>query len=784
VKNQEHDDLRNLSMLEIFRVETENQAAILTSGLLELERGPAPPEQLEALMRAAHSLKGAARIVNLAIAVRVAHAMEDCFVAAQHGKIELRRPVIDALFRGVDLLSQISKHDEANLAAWETEHAAEIQEFLSLLGRFMPGHKAAPSPSVSESAKPASPPPVRTPKARTELTQPSAQTPVSGPTTVSVPAASAGLPVTERKHETPERVLRLTAENLNRLLGLAGESLVESRWLHPFSDSMQRLKRMHSDLEHALDGLRQGLQTENLSERSTGQLNALFVKATESRQFLADRLQELDLYDRRSAHLSNRLYLEVLRTRMRPFADGTNRFPRMVRDVARSLGKQARLEIIGANTQVDRDILERLETPLAHLLRNAVDHGCETPERRQSAGKPAEAIIQLEARHAAGMLQIVVSDDGAGVDPQRLRQTIVTRKLTTPTLAEKMNEVELLEFLFLPGFTLKDTVTDLSGRGVGLDIVQNMVKSVRGTVRVFTQPGRGMKFQLQLPLTLSVLRTLLIEVGGEPYAIPLAHIAHTLKLPRERIEALEGRHHFRFGEQQIGLLTAHEVLDCGQPKASTNGLPVIVLGDRSTRYGLVVDRFLGERELVVQPLDPRLGKVKDISAAALMEDGSPVLILDVDDMVRSIEKLIASGTLANVRRAGLEAPAKKRKRVLAVDDSLTVRELERKLLLSRGYLADVAVDGMDGWNAVRAGVYDLVITDVDMPRMDGIELARLIKKDAQLKSLPVMIVSYKDREEDRLRGLDAGADYYLTKGSFHDERLLEAVVDLIGEPEA
>ena len=216
----------------------------------------------------------------------------------------------------------------------------------------------------------------------------------------------------------------------------------------------------------------------------------------------------------------------------------------------------------------------------------------------------------------------------------------------------------------------------------------------------------------------------------------------------------------------------------------TNALPVVVLGDRSTRYGLVVDRFLGERELVVQPLDPRLGKVKDISAAALMEDGAPVLIVDVEDMMRSIEKLIASGTLANMHPAQLDSPRKKRKRILAVDDSLTVRELERKLLVSRGYLTDVAVDGMDGWNAVRSGVYDLVITDVDMPRMDGIELATLIKKDAQLKSLPVMIVSYKDREEDRLRGLNAGADYYLTKGSFHDERLLEAVMDLIGEPES
>jgi two-component system, chemotaxis family, sensor histidine kinase and response regulator WspE len=198
---------------------------------------------------------------------------------------------------------------------------------------------------------------------------------------------------------------------------------------------------------------------------------------------------------------------------------------------------------------------------------------------------------------------------------------------------------------------------------------------------------------------------------------------------------------------------------------------------------LIVDRFLGERELVVQPLDPRLGKIQDISAAALMENGSPVLIVDVDDMIRSIERLISGGALRPMQDAVPPFGIQSRKRILAVDDSLAVRELERKLLASRGYETDVAVDGMDAWNAVRNGEYDLVITDVDMPRMDGVELAALIKNDPRLKSIPVMIVSYKDHHEDRARGLDAGADYYLTKGTFHDDALLQAVLDLIGEPE-
>jgi two-component system, chemotaxis family, sensor histidine kinase and response regulator WspE len=761
--SEPNPDPAHLPMLELFRIETENQAATLTSGLLELERDPGAPATLETLMRAAHSLKGAARIVNLQPAVRVAHSMEDWFVLAQAGKLVLHQPEIDLLFRGVDLLLQISKQTEPSIARWEADHANEINAFLTSLAGVTT--TATPATPLSEPVAPAGP----------------AGAPSSAKPALIEPAQQ---PMVAQGQQPPERVVRLTAENLNRLLGLAGESLVESRWLRPFTDSLQRLKRQQTELSERLEDLRQRFRDEKLSTRAEHQLRELTRAMAGCQRLLTDRLQELDLFDRRSAQLSQRMYLEVLRTRMQPFSDGVRRFPRMVRDLARTLGKEVRLEILGENTPVDRDILERLESPLVHLLRNAVDHGCELPEERQRAGKPRQGTIRLDARHSAGMLLITVTDDGPGVELNRVRQVALQRNLATPAAAEKLNESELLQFLVMPGFTLKETVTEISGRGVGLDVVQNMVRSVRGTLRVATQPGRGLRVQLQLPLTLSVLRALLVEVAGEPYAFPLGQITRAVKLQPESVEVLENRHHFRFEGQQVGLLAAHQVFDCGDSQPPDSDLPVVVLGDRNSRYGLVVDRFLGERELVVQPLDPRLGKVRDISAAALMEDGAPVLIVDVDEMLRSVESLVSEHPLDGVQPQRLALPGRRQRRILAVDDSLTVRELVRKLLASRGYLADVAVDGMDGWNAVRSGHYDLVITDVDMPRLDGIELAALIKQDPRLKSVPVMVVSYKDSQEDRLRGLEAGADYYITKDAFHDETLLQAVVDLIGEPDA
>ena len=720
-------------MLDLFRMEAETQGEVLTAGLLALERAPTTADRLEECMRAAHSLKGAARIVGLHAAVSVAHAMEDCFVAAQQGRIVLRHQQIDRLLRGVDLLARVGTAPEVS---------GEVNRFLADL-------KEA----------------------------------IEAPTDALAVAAESALPPadTATANDTVERVLRVTAENLNRLLGLTGESLVESRWLKPFADSLLRLKRLHHDAGAALTAARESLIGQPLSQATDESLAASQKSLLHCEHLLSQRLLQLEMFDGRSTDLANRLYDEALACSMRPFGDAVPRFPRMIRDLGRELGRPARLEILGEATQVDRDVLERLDAPLGHLLRNAMDHGIESSERRLAAGKPAEGVIRLEARHTAGTLQILISDDGAGIDVGALRESIVRRKLATADFARTLSEAELLEFLFLPGFTLKDTVTEISGRGVGLDAVLNMVKQLRGTVRVTSQSGHGTRFVLQLPLTLSVVRTLLAEVGGEPYAFPLAYISRTLSLPREQIEMLEGRQLFEFEGRPVGLVDASQVLGGTSNPASAALASIIVIGESANSYGLVVDRFLGERELVVRPLDIRLGKVKDIAAAALMEDGSPVLIIDVEDLRQSVEKLISTGRLNKLPQGVDATPGRARKRVLVVDDSLTVRELERKLLDSHGYEIEVAANGMEGWNAVRTGNFDLVITDIDMPRMDGIELVSLIRKDPSLKSLPVMIVSYKDREEDRRRGLEAGADYYLTKGSFHDDTLVQAVIDLIGE---
>ena len=760
-------DLSEFSMHDLFRLEVEGQREVLTSGLLALERQPDEAGELEACMRSAHSLKGAARIVGLGAAVSVAHAMEDCFVAAQQGRILLDKPRIDLLLRGLDLLVTIANTEEADAAQWMQATPAIVSAFQGDLAAAL---------SVETPAKAAKPKATRSSKVRAPAATPGAvevnAIPGELQAVVALPSAGAG--------EGKDRTLRVAAQNLNRLLGLSGESLVESRWLTPFAESLLRLKRMQADATRRLGAVQESLPTHGLDERAQTGLVELRSKLAECEHFLSQRLGELEMFDQRSGSVARRLYDEAIACRMRPFSDRIQAFPRMVRDLGHELGKQVRLEIIGESTQVDRDVLERLEAPLSHLLRNAIDHGMEFAEERVAAGKPAEGRISMEARHTAGMLQISVSDDGYGIDLAQVRRTVVQRGLTEQTVADQLTDAELLEFLFLPGFTVRDRVTEISGRGVGLDAVQTMVKELRGSLRVSTEPGQGARFQMHLPLTVSVVRALLVEIGGEAYAFPLAFIVNTMSVPRTQIQVLEGRQHFTSDGRQVGLVAALQVFGGDDPGTIGGELPVVVVGDNAARYGVVVERFLGVRELVVQTLDPRLGKIKDISAGALLETGAPVLIVDVYDLIRSIDKLIATGHLNKVASADEARKGPRRKRVLVVDDSLTVRELERKLIESGGFEVEVAVDGADGWNAVRVGQFDLVVTDVDMPRMDGIGLVKLIKQDPRLQSVPVMIVSYKDREEDRRRGLEAGADFYLTKGSFHDETLLQAVHDLVG----
>jgi two-component system sensor histidine kinase and response regulator WspE len=771
-----------ISLLELFKLEAESHCAALSDGLLALERSPGDVSVIEPLMRAAHSIKGAARIVGLDAIVSLAHAMEECFLAAKNGREQLTSSRVDQLLRGVDVLTEIRGLAEAELAPWTQ---AQTERIATLAGELK-----APPPTVTPTA------PTATPIA--SAPEPSPPTPASAPPEAAAPA-SASPAGAAAAH------LRVSAQALNRILFLAGESTVEASRLQSLRTLIATLRTRQRTLESALQSLHELALTEAHRDRAAEQrpadsaaraetvVSSLAAAADGLQSTILDQSTRFDEVFRRVEELSGALYTEVIRSRMRPFSEGVTAFPRMVRDIARQLGKTVELRIVGESVEVDRDILQKLESPLTHMIRNSLDHGLELPAERLAAGKPERGIISLIARHQSGMLVIEVRDDGRGIDPEAVRRKVVERKLVDAATSERLTRAELMEFPFLPGFSTKPAATELSGRGVGLDIVRSMVADVSGTVTLDSEPGRGARFTLRLPVTRSVIRAAVVRVGDQMLAVPLARLDRVVCVPGSAVHNVQGRMQITLESESVGLVHASDMFTGVQAPPREGDITVLVIGagvggggggggGGGESCGLIVDEISGEEDLVVRPLDPRLGTVAHIAAVAIRADGAPVFVIDVDDLWRSLKRALQEGRPLGVPAREAERVQHARRRVLVVDDSITVREVERQLLLRRGYAVDVAVDGKEGYNALRTGHYDLLITDVDMPRMTGIELVRAVRKEPKLVELPIIIVSYKDREEDRRAGLEAGASAYLTKGSFHDESLIRMVEDLIGGP--
>lgn len=736
-------------MFKLFCTELQNSLDIINNNLLEIDSNNHNDSSLEAMMRAAHSIKGAARMIGIEGVVKLSHVMEDVFVAAQNKKIELIRESIDQIFTCNDLLQQIESLGPADIAQWTQDNTDNINSFIALLNKIHSGQTITPVTLKIESRK-------------------------------NQNTTSTENPSEPKTNTESDSMVRVSTSRINKLVGLAGELTVSSNWIRQYAESMLDLKRKHNEILEQIDRLRSVIDDSQHSEHEHNLITNIQHKAENYRDEITSRLMSLDNFDRRSSSINSQINHEIISSRMRPFSDSTQGYKRMVRDISNSLNKKVKLIIQGEDTPVDRDILEKLDAPLNHMIRNAIDHGIETPEERLQKGKPETGTIKVTASHQSGRLRIQVKDDGRGVDIEDLRNKILHKNLVNTNMAENLSKSELLDFLFLPSFSTRSEVTELSGRGVGLDVVHSALQEVRGKLHADTEIDHGMEINMELPLTLSVIRSLMVSINNELYAFPLAKIQSLVTVQKEDISTFEDKQYISIDDKHIGLIHCAQILGINSTPSEKENIPVIIIGDWNMSYGLVVDELIGERGLALRTLNKKLGKIKDISSAAITDSGEPVLVFDTDDLQQSIHDIISGNDLYRISSDTMQETVS-RKRVLVVDDSLTVREIEKKLLESRDYIVDIAIDGVDGWNTVRNGNYDLVISDIDMPRMNGIEFITMIKNDAALRSIPVMMVSYKDRPEDKQKGLEAGADYYLTKGSFHDDTLLDAVVDLIGE---
>jgi two-component system sensor histidine kinase and response regulator WspE len=747
------NELEDFSLFDLFRMEAEEQVRVLQTGLIELESGAATGSTLESLMRAAHSIKGAARIVGLDAIVYLTHVLEDRFVAAQRGQA-IQSGEIDRMLTATDWLVRLQAVSEAETPAWFEANSAAIESFAeSFAEEASAAAQTTRAPESPEFHLPVQPPSV--PNAAEPEPEPEPEEDIF--------AAQAP----EKRRGGRQRNIRIDTESFDQLLSLSSETLVASRTLAGFGAEFERRAR----------AIARAVQTAGDPEAAAPLRASANREIDRQTAALTTHVAEFETVVRGNERIAEDLYRSVLSGRLRPFSDGIASAARLVRDTARDLGKAVRLEILGENTRVDRDILERLDAPISHLITNAIDHGIESPAQRAAAGKPSEALVRIHARHENGRLVITVQDDGRGIHSDDLRNRIVARNLVSRETAEGLSDAELLEFLFLPGFSTRDAVNSVSGRGVGLNIVQAMVQEAGGSAVVHSQPGLGTTFRLTLPIARSVLKVIRIQVEGEFYAVPLvridsvAHLEPAYTEPDSKETAAAPS--VEVGANRVPVTQLSTLLGLSNRPLPMGVIPLLLCQG----VAFAVDRLVDEMEIPVRQLDARLGKIPGVSAASLDEYGLPLLILDVEDLVQTALGRPAS----NGAETGGHSAAP---HILIVDDSHTVREMERRLLVRSGYQVTSAQNGQEAWNLLRLNDYDLLISDVDMPQMNGIELVTKVRENPRLARLPVIILSYKDREEDRRRGLDAGADFYLTKGDFKNENFRQAVIDLIGAPDA
>lgn len=723
-----------------FREEVAENIRVLQDGLLALETqadARARQATVDRIFRAMHTIKGSARVLGFEPIGRLAHALENLLGEVRQDRRAFDQPLVDALLRGGDAILALSDAAVAGRAS-----SLNVEELIASLPP--PAEAIAPAPASTPAAEPAS------------NVEPVAPAPPARPA---------------------RQTVRVRVDRLDRMLNLAGELVVSQQMLANYGDE---LRALHAAVERQLQALSQ-LEVELARLRfSPMQRQALDRPLAAAREagarasVLAQRQAE-----RFSRHASQHELLvrgleqEVMAARLLPIATVFGSLPRAVRDLAQATGKQVRLSLHGETVELDRKVLEAIADPLLHLVRNAVDHGIETPAERQAAGKAPQGQLTIRAEAASSEVHVVVSDDGRGIDPQLLREHAVRQGIVTAESAARLPDHEALELIFAPGFSTASVVTDISGRGVGMDVVRQNLAELGGRVEVESHPGKGTSVTLILPLTLVTTHVLLVRAGPDTFALPASACRGAIWVDRQQVRSLEGQPVVEHEGRTVAVLHLAHLLGAESPATAGGNrrMPAVLTGGSQRPVALLVDELLDEREVVIKPLGTLLAPQRRFSGAVQLGDGSLVLLLN----------------LAHVMQPGcslaLDQPTAPRRarRLLVADDSFAARELIRSIFQSAGYDVVVAVDGIDALETLRSEPIDLVVSDIEMPRLNGFELVTRIRAEPRFHHLPVVLVTSLASEEHRRRGLEVGAQAYIVKSQFDQQSLLEVVRRLLGD---
>lgn len=727
----------------LFAMEAEGRLDTLVDELLELEKGGATPEVVASLFREAHTIKGGAAVVGMPHVARVAHALEDLLEEVRRDRRGVDTALIDAVLAGVDAIRTLIPLAVAGQEHEKAAFDAEQRLRIAVGGPPVVDDKAAAGPDVTApAAAPGATPSVRA-SAAPDVTVPAPSAAAPPPVAPAAPppaparehhagdgsveahgAADGAAGHAEPARATATEMLQIPVHRIDELVRLIGEASAAT--LRLGSALLERLERDPSGLTEYRDLVR------SLNE-----------------------LQELALH-----------------ARMIPVMSLAPRLRRAVRDLARETGKEVRFETRGEDAEIDRGVLERLADPLLHLVRNAVDHGVESADERRQKGKPAEGTIRLHAMQLGSEVVIAVSDDGRGIDVARVRETAGR----TDRSAIEMDDEAALYLIFRSGLTTATKVTGVSGRGVGLDAVRASLNAVRGRIEVRSDPGMGTEFRIAVPITMATLRCLVIKAGGQAFAIPLHSVRAVL--PSQPSATVGGRPMTMLDGRPVPISSLSAVLGTGNGAVG----PAVVLAGLTRSHAFTVDDLVDQRDVVVKGLGELVPRLPAVAGAGVQPDGSILLVLEAAGLIERARRMDNGDRSQEAAGGGgHEEPVPHRAAsILVVDDALTVRELQRSIFENAGYRVRVAVNGEEALAEISHERPDLVLTDVQMPRMDGFELTEAIRKQPSLAALPVIILTSRGSDEDRRRGLECGADGYIVKSGFDQSALLSAVERLLG----
>ena len=755
-------------LLATFQGEADEHVKALSSGLIELEKAPAADQQraiVEAVFREAHSLKGAARAVNVAEIETICQSLETVFSALKGKQLTLSPALFDLLHRAVDTLGKVL----LSLGAQPT--AAEQSLIAQLIQRLESAVGGAPPPRQEES-KP-------TPAERAMVPQPEA----SQPTAEGKPMLAETVRISTAKLDS----LLLQAEELLSAKLAASQLAAELREVKAALAAGKRERaNVHSDLRAIEEALHRKGGGNNQRKQEPQLRKALeflewdraFVRSLEEKVTALLALAERD--HRSLGGMVDSLLEDMKKVLMLPFASRLEIFPKFVRNLSRDRGKEVEVLIQGGEIEIDRRILEEMKDPLIHLVRNCIDHGIEKPKEREQKKKPARGRVTLAIVQKNGnKIEILVSDDGAGIDMAKVRATALKLGLVSREEAAKLDEHQVLSFIFQSGVSTSPIITDISGRGLGLAIVREKVEKLGGLVSLETRCDVGTTFRIVLPLTLATLRGILVRVDEHLFVLPATNVERLVRASKEEIRTVENRETIPLHGQAVSLVRLGDVLELprkNDPSKAGDKLPVVILGAAEKRIAFQVDEVLGEQEVLVKSLGKQLARVRNVAGATVLGTGKVVPILNVADLMQAAITAAPQPASAAVVR---EEEGARRKSILVVEDSITARALLKSILESAGYDVKTAVDGVDGLATLKTEDLDLVVSDVDMPRMNGFDLTARIRADKKLSELPVVLVTALESREDRERGIDVGANAYLVKSSFDQSNLLEVMRRLV-----